>query len=108
MAENVPTISVEELKRLRDSGQDIFLLDVREPSEFQICNLNGHLIPLNDLPKRLHELDPARDIVVHCRTGGRSAMAVEFLQRSGFKSVRNLMGGILAWADKIDPSMRKY
>ncbi len=108
MAENIPTISVEELKRRRDAGEDLVVLDVREPAEFQICNLNGHLIPLNDLPKRINELDPSRELVVHCRTGGRSAMAVEFLQRAGFKNVRNLMGGILAWAEKIDPKMPKY
>jgi adenylyltransferase/sulfurtransferase len=105
---NIPTISVEELKRRRDAGEDVFVLDVREPNEYQICNLDGHLIPLNDLPKRVAELDKDREIVAHCRSGGRSAQAVEFLQKSGFKNVRNLMGGILAWAEKIDPTMRKY
>src|SRR6185369_10324941 len=105
---NIPTISVEELKQRRDAGENVFVLDVREPNEYQICNLNGHLIPLNDLPKRMNELDKDREIVAHCRSGGRSAQAVEFLQKSGFKNVRNLMGGILAWAEKIDPTMRKY
>lgn len=105
---NIPTISVEELKQRRDSGEDLFVLDVREPSEYQICNLRGHLIPLNDLPKRMNELDRDREIVAHCRSGARSAQAVEFLQKAGFKNVRNLMGGILAWAEKIEPTMRKY
>lgn len=104
----VPTISVEELKQRRDAGEDVFVLDVREPHEYQICNIQGHLIPLNDLPKRVHELDSSREIVAHCRSGARSAKAVEFLRQSGFTKVRNLTGGILAWADKIDPSMPKY
>jgi adenylyltransferase/sulfurtransferase len=104
----VPTISVEELKQRKDAGEDIFVLDVREPHEYQICNINGHLIPLNDLPKRVNELDSSREIVAHCRSGVRSAKAVEFLRQSGFTKVRNLMGGILAWAEKIDPTMPKY
>jgi len=104
----VPSISVEELKRRRDAGEDIFVLDVREPHEYQICNLDGHLIPLNDLPKRVGELDRNREIVAHCRSGMRSKQAVEFLQQQGFKDVKNLMGGILAWAEKIDPKMPKY
>jgi sulfur-carrier protein adenylyltransferase/sulfurtransferase len=104
----VSTISVEELKRRKDAGEDIFVLDVREPHEYQICNIQGYLIPLNDLPKRVHELDSSREIVAHCRSGVRSAKAVEFLRQSGFSKVRNLGGGILAWADKIDPSMPKY
>jgi molybdopterin/thiamine biosynthesis adenylyltransferase/rhodanese-related sulfurtransferase len=107
-APNVPEIQVEELKRKLDAGDDVFVLDVREPHEYQICNINGHLIPLGDLPKRVHELDSARDIVVHCRSGVRSAKAVDFLQQSGFKKVKNLAGGILAWADRVDPKMPKY
>jgi len=104
----VPTISVEELKRRKDAGEDIFVLDVREPHEYQICNIQGYLIPLNDLPKRVNELDSSREIVAHCRSGVRSAKAVDFLRQSGFTKVRNLTGGILAWADKIDPAMPKY
>src|SRR5579859_3501392 len=95
-------ISVEELKRRLDAKEDVFILDVREPHEYQICNLNGHLIPLNDLPKRVNELDPDKEVIVHCKMGGRSAMAVEFLQKSGFTKAKNLTGGILAWSDKID------
>src|SRR5689334_21568614 len=104
----VPEISVEEYKRRRDAGEDIFLLDVREPHEYQICNLGGHLIPLGDLPKRVNELDSSREIVAHCKMGGRSAKAVEFLRQAGFTKVRNLTGGINAWADKVDPSVPKY
>lgn len=104
----VPEISVEELKRRLDAKDDLFILDVREPHEYKICNLNGHLIPLNDLPKRVHELDPSKEMVVHCRSGGRSARAVEFLRKAGFNRATNLAGGILAWADRIDPKIPKY
>src|ERR1700720_210741 len=104
----VPEIQVEELKRRLDAGEDLFVLDVREPHEYQICNIKGHLIPLGDLPNRVHELDSSREIVAHCRSGVRSAKAVTFLQQSGFKKVHNLAGGILAWADRVDPKMPKY
>jgi sulfur-carrier protein adenylyltransferase/sulfurtransferase len=104
----VPEIQVEELKRRLDAGEDLFVLDVRESHEYQICNINGHLIPLGDLPRRVHELDSSREIVAHCRSGVRSAKAVNFLRQAGFKKVHNLAGGILAWADRVDPSMPKY
>ena len=104
----IPEIQVEELKRRLDAGEDIFVLDVREPHEYQICNLGGYLIPLGDLPKRVNELDSSREIVAHCRSGVRSGKAVGFLQQSGFKKVHNLAGGILAWADRVDPKMPKY
>ncbi len=101
-------IQPEELKRRLDAGKNIFVLDVREPHEYKICNLNGHLIPLGELQQRVSELDPDREIVAHCKSGARSAKAVEFLRKSGFKHVTNLAGGIAAWADKIDPAMPKY
>ncbi len=104
----VPEIQPEELKQRLDAGEDIFILDVREPHEFQICNLNGYLIPLGDLPKRVHELDSSREIVAHCRSGVRSAKAVEFLRQAGFHKVKNLVGGVLAWSDRVDPKMPKY
>lgn len=104
----IPEISVEELKQRMDAKDDLFILDVREPHEYKICNLNGYLIPLNDLPKRVNELDPSKDMVVHCRSGGRSAKAVEFLRQAGFSKAKNLAGGILAWADRIDPKVPKY
>jgi adenylyltransferase/sulfurtransferase len=107
-AERVPEIEVEELKRRLDAGGDLLLLDVREPHEARICTLGGKLVPLGELPRRVHELDSAREIVVHCRSGARSAKAVAFLQQMGFRKVKNLAGGILAWADRIDPRMPKY
>src|SRR5947199_966145 len=108
MEVGVPEIQVEELKRRLDAGEDVFVLDVREPHEYQICNINGYLIPLDDLPKRVNELDSSREIVVHCKMGGRSAKAVAFLQQAGFQKVHNLAGGITAWADRVDPKVPKY
>ncbi|HZU30662.1 MAG TPA: molybdopterin-synthase adenylyltransferase MoeB [Candidatus Angelobacter sp.] len=104
----VPEISVEELKQRLDAKEDFVLLDVREPHEYNICNLNGVLIPLNDLPRRVNELDPNKEMVVHCRSGARSARAVGFLRQAGFTKAKNLAGGILAWADRIDPKVPKY
>lgn len=104
----IPEIAPEELKQKLDCGEDVFVLDVREPHEYQICNIGGYLIPLNDLPKRVNELDSSREIVAHCKMGGRSAKAVDFLRQAGFTKVRNLTGGIAAWADKVDRTMPKY
>jgi sulfur-carrier protein adenylyltransferase/sulfurtransferase len=104
----VPEIQPEELKAKLQSGEDIFILDVREPQEYQICNLGGHLIPLGDLPARISELDSSREIVAHCRSGVRSAKAVSLLRQTGFRKVRSLAGGILAWSDKVDPALPKY
>jgi len=101
-------MTVEEFKQRLDKGDDLFVLDVREPHEYQICNLGGHLIPLNDLPKRVSELDSSREIVVHCKMGGRSAKAADFLRQAGFSRVHNLAGGIAAWAERIDPKVPKY
>jgi len=101
-------MTVEEFKQRKDRGDDIFLLDVREPHEYAICSLGGYLIPLNDLPKRVNELDSSREIVVHCKMGGRSAKAAEFLRKAGFSKVHNLAGGIHAWAERIDPKVPKY
>ncbi|MGA8220014.1 MAG: ThiF family adenylyltransferase, partial [Candidatus Acidiferrales bacterium] len=104
----VPEISPRELKSRLDRGDDLFILDVREPHEYQICNLGGHLIPLGDLSRRVSELDSSREIVAHCRSGKRSAEAVEFLQKAGFRKVHSLKGGILAWSDEVDPTVPKY
>lgn len=105
---SVPEITPKQLKQRLDRGDDLYILDVREPHEYQICNLNGHLIPLGDLPKRVSELDSSREIVAHCRSGKRSADAIEFLTKAGFRKIWNLKGGILAWSDEVDPSMPKY
>ena len=104
----VAEIHPEELKRRLDVGEDILVLDVREPHEYQICNLGGYLIPLGDLPQRVHELNSSREIVAHCKSGARSVKAVEFLRNAGFRKVRSLAGGITAWADKIDRTIPKY
>jgi adenylyltransferase/sulfurtransferase len=101
-------ISVEDLKRLRDERVDFTLLDVREPNEYEICHLGGKLIPLASLAGHLGELDRHAHIVVHCRSGGRSASAVKAMRGAGFENVWNLNGGILAWIERIDPSLTKY
>jgi len=104
--------TVEDLKARIDRGDRLFILDVREPNEYQISRIAGStLIPLGELPKRLAEVPTgpgAPDVVVHCKMGGRSAKAVRHLVDHGFTNVRNLKGGILAWIDRIDPSQAKY
>ena len=107
---SVPDMSVSDLKALRDAGDDPFVLDVREPDEYAAANLDGALIPLGELPGRLGELEAHRGdslIVVHCRSGMRSARAVETLHAAGFTNAVNLRGGIHAWSDEIDPSLPK-
>jgi adenylyltransferase/sulfurtransferase len=104
----IPQITVKELKARRDAGEDVFLLDVREPYEFQIAQIGGKLIPQNDVPQRLAEIPRDREIVVQCRSGARSQRIAEFLKQSGYTQVVNLAGGILAWSDEIDPSVQKY
>jgi sulfur-carrier protein adenylyltransferase/sulfurtransferase len=108
MRNSIPQISVKELKRRMDAGDDFLLLDVREPFEYQIANLGGTLIPQGQVPARLAEIDRERDIVVHCRSGARSQRIAEFLAQQGYTKVANLAGGILAWADEIDPKVQKY
>src|SRR5258707_5577838 len=103
-----PEMSPRELKSRLDRGDDLYILDVREPHEYQICNIKGHLLPLGELPRRVHELDSSREIVAHCRSGKRSAEAVDFLRKAGFRKIHNLKGGILAWSDEVDPSVPKY
>lgn len=104
----VPQITVKTLKQRIDRGEDIFVLDVREPFEYQIANISGKLIPQNDVPQRLAEIPREHEIVVHCKSGGRSQKIAEFLHQSGYPQVANLAGGIIAWADEIDPSLKKY
>src|ERR1700726_247677 len=107
-SEGATEISATDLKARQDRGDKLFILDVREPHEYQICNLNGKLIPLGELPRRVNELDSSVEMVVHCRSGKRSADAIHFLQTAGFKKLLNLKGGVLAWADEVDPRMPKY
>src|ERR1700744_5431849 len=112
-AANAPTVNgieqidVTSFKQQQDAGKDLFLLDVREPHEFKIAQIGGYLIPLGDLQKRVGELDKSREIVVQCKSGGRSQKAAEFLQQAGLQE-NNLAGGITAWSNQIDPSVPKY
>ena len=103
-------MTVEELKQKMDAHErNLIVVDVREPQEFQICRIPGTvLMPLGDVPRRVGELDKTKEIVVHCKSGVRSAKAAEFLRSAGFPRVKNLTGGILAWIDRIDPSQPKY
>ena len=102
-------ISVEELKKRMDLKESLFVLDVRNPNEFQICQIPGTIkLPLPELPQRFAELPRDREIVVHCKSGMRSAKAIQFLKEQGFTKLVNLQGGILSWAEKVDPSMPKY
>ncbi len=102
-------ITPTALKARFDAGDWPFLLDVRNPEEIQICRIAGStVIPLPDLPKRLGELDPSLPMVVHCKSGARSAKAVAFLKEAGFGQVANLTGGILGWIDEVDPSLPRY
>jgi molybdopterin/thiamine biosynthesis adenylyltransferase/rhodanese-related sulfurtransferase len=104
----IPQMSVKDLKSRLDAGDDLYILDVREPFEYQIAQIGGHLIPLNDLPKRMNELNTAQEIVVQCKSGGRSQRAAEFLAKNGFQKLHNLAGGITAWSSEIDPKVPKY
>jgi sulfur-carrier protein adenylyltransferase/sulfurtransferase len=108
---SVPEITVRELKERIDRGETPFILDVRRQDEYDVANLDGTLIPLDQLDDRMNEIEDHRDddiVVVHCRTGARSAKAVEKLHERGFTNAVNLKGGVHAWSDEIDPSMPKY
>ena len=108
-APTVPTMTVHELKELREAGDNHFLLDVREPHEQSISRIEGAvLIPLGELDQRSAELPRDKRILVHCKSGGRSARAVSLLRDQGFENVWNISGGIIAWAREIDPSMAEY
>lgn len=105
----IPVISVTELKAKLDRKESFVLLDVREPFEHDICHIpEAHLIPLGELPSRMSELDSSEEIVLHCKSGKRSAQALQLLREAGFGRLHNVTGGIEAWADEIDPSLPKY
>ena len=108
MKNGIPQITVKELKRRIDAGEDVCILDVREPGEYQIAQIGGKLIPQKEVPNRLAEIDRDREIIVHCRSGVRSQKIAELLQQAGYPRVANLAGGILAWSEEIDPSVKKY
>ena len=103
-------ITASELKAQIDAGVDIQLIDVRQPDEYAFAKIDGaKLIPLGEIISRMGEIDETRDTVIHCKMGGRSARAIEALERSGFKgSLRNLVGGITAWSNDVDPKVPKY
>jgi sulfur-carrier protein adenylyltransferase/sulfurtransferase len=107
-ANGVSEITVRDLKAKLDNGEDINVLDVREPHEYEVANIGVRLIPLGELPQRLAELDQSENFAIHCKTGARSANAVKLLQEAGFQNVYNVKGGITAWSEEIDPSVPKY
>ena len=103
-------ITATELKKRMDAGEDIQLIDVRQPDEYDFARIEGaKLIPLGDIAKRVDELDAGRETIVHCKAGGRSAKAIEVLQKAGFTGeIKNLKGGITAWSNEVDPKVPKY
>lgn len=106
---NLKSISVQDLKKLMDESQDFQLIDVREPYEYDIANINGKLIPLGSLEKHIQDISSHKQVVLHCRTGKRSSDAIKLLEEKyGFKNLYNLHGGILAWAKEIDQEMARY
>jgi adenylyltransferase/sulfurtransferase len=111
MSDEVPEITPAELKERLDRGDRLTIIDVREPFEWDIGNLEPHgarLIPLKQVPERMDEIDPADEIVLQCRSGARSAQALGYLRQHGYERLLNLKGGILAWADEVDSSIPKY
>ncbi len=103
-------ITALELKARLDAGDDIQLIDVRQPDEYAFANIVGaKLIPLGEVIARMNEIDPTRETVIHCKMGGRSANAIMALERSGFTGkLSNMVGGITAWSNDVDPSIPKY
>ena len=110
MSETIPQISATELKQRLDQGDDIQIVDVREAHELSVAKMPGTIhIPLGQVLSRMSEIDPNRETVVHCKMGGRSARAIDALQRSGFKGkLMNLKDGIIGWSNEVDPSVPKY
>jgi rhodanese-related sulfurtransferase len=103
-------VTATDLKAALDAGEDIQLIDVRQPDEYEFARIEGgKLIPLGEIMSRMNEIDPERDTVIYCKMGGRSARAVEALERAGFTGkLRNLRGGITAWSNDVDPNVPKY
>lgn len=103
-------ITASGLKAKMDAGEDIQLIDVRQPDEYAFAKIDGaKLIPLGEVIARMDEIDPTRETVIHCKMGGRSARAIEAMQQRGFAgSLSNLVGGITAWSNDVDPSIAKY
>ena len=106
----IEEISATELKRRLDAGDDIQLVDVRQPDENAFARIEGaKLIPLGDVVRRMGEINPERETVIHCKMGGRSAKAIEVLKLAGYSGeLKNLKGGITAWSNEVDPKIPKY
>lgn len=100
--------TVAELKAMMDNHEDFQLIDVREPHEADICNIKGVMISMNDIPDNIDQISKDKPVIIYCRSGSRSGRIVDYLEGQGFQNLYNLKGGILAWADEIDPSMSKY
>jgi adenylyltransferase/sulfurtransferase len=103
-------ITAKELKAKIDAGDDFQLIDVRQPEEYAFAKIEGaKLIPLGEIVQRMNEIDPNRETILQCKAGGRSAMAIQALQRAGFTGkMKNLRGGITAWSNDVDPKIPKY
>ena len=102
-------VTVSELKAMMDEGADFQLIDVREPNEAEIAEIGGELIPMGDIPENVARISKDKKVVIHCRSGARSGNIVKYLENNhGFDNLYNLKGGILAWADEIDPDISKY
>lgn len=107
--QNMKEITVQELKKLKDSGADFQLIDVREPHEYDICNLEGELIPMSEIPYNVDKISKDKQVVIHCRSGKRSGDMLLWLEKNhGFSNLYNLKGGVLAWAKEIDPTFPTY
>jgi rhodanese-related sulfurtransferase len=109
MSQTIKTISVEELKQMQDANADFQLIDIREKSEKDIADIGGELIPMGIVILQASKISRDKKVIVYCRSGNRSGRIIAELQhRFGFTNLYNLTGGILAWADKVDPSVKKY
>jgi molybdopterin/thiamine biosynthesis adenylyltransferase/rhodanese-related sulfurtransferase len=107
--QSMKEVTVQELQKLKDSGADFQLIDVREPYEYDICNLEGELIPMSEIPNNVDKIAKNKKVVIHCRSGKRSGDMLLWLEKNhGFENLYNLKGGILAWAKEIDPEMPTY
>jgi adenylyltransferase/sulfurtransferase len=106
---DIEEITAPELKKRLDAGEDLPIIDVREPHEWAICRIEGsRLVPLGTLPERMHEFDSSRTYVMLCKVGIRSARAIAQLRTAGFRRLLNLKGGVVAWAEEVDPSLPIY
>jgi len=104
----IPEVTVVELKEMVDNGDEFQIIDVREPFEFEMVNIGAQLIPMGTIPDNIHEIATDKKVIIHCKSGARSANIVQFLKTKGLNNVYNLKGGIFAWIDQIDQTLPKY